>query len=133
VKKSENKRKKRKKRLESRFALFHFEAKITKSKQSEKFEAKKVKKCEKMRKKFKKSEKKRKKAKKREKSAKINLNFASLCFTSKQKLPKWSEAKNSKEYFRKTLFSEKRVSKYGRLTVDDRGLQERSCYFLNYV
>ncbi len=40
-KKSEKKRKKRKKakkRLEFRFALFHFEAKITKSKQSEKSE-----------------------------------------------------------------------------------------------
>jgi hypothetical protein len=28
------------------------------------------------------------------KSEKIDLNFASLCFTSKQKLPKWSEVKN---------------------------------------
>ncbi len=36
-----------KKRLEFRFALFHFEAKITKSKQSEKFEAKKAKKSKK--------------------------------------------------------------------------------------
>ncbi len=32
----------RKNRLEFRFALFRFEAKITKSKQSEKFEAKKA-------------------------------------------------------------------------------------------
>jgi hypothetical protein len=47
VKKSEKKAKKAKKRLEFRFALFHFEAKITKPKQSEKFEAKKVKKCKK--------------------------------------------------------------------------------------
>ena len=37
VKKSE---KKRKNRLEFRFALFHFEAKMTKMKRSEKFEAK---------------------------------------------------------------------------------------------
>ncbi len=40
--------------------------------------------------------KKRKKVKKSKKSKKIDLNFASLCFTSKQKLPKWSEAKNLK-------------------------------------
>ncbi len=40
VKKSEKKRKKRKNRLEFRFALFHFEVKITQVKQSEKFEAK---------------------------------------------------------------------------------------------
>jgi hypothetical protein len=38
--KSEKKRKKRKSRLEFHFALFRFEAKITKVKQSEKFEAK---------------------------------------------------------------------------------------------
>jgi hypothetical protein len=44
VKKSE---KNEKKRLEFRFALFHFEAKITKSKQSEKLEAKKAIKSEK--------------------------------------------------------------------------------------
>ena len=43
--------KKRKNRLEFRFALFHFEAKITKVKRSEKFEAKR-------------SEKKQKEAKK---------------------------------------------------------------------
>ena len=40
MKKSEKKRKKRKNRLEYRFALFRFEAKITKMKRSEKFEAK---------------------------------------------------------------------------------------------
>jgi hypothetical protein len=34
--------------------------------------------------------------KKSEKSEKQDLNFASLCFTSKQKLPKWSEAKITK-------------------------------------
>ena len=55
MKKSEKKRQKRKNRLEFRFTLFRFEAKITKSKRSEKFKAKK-------------SEKKRK----------IDLNFASL-------------------------------------------------------
>ena len=47
AKKSEKKRKKPKNRLEFRFALFRFEAKITKSKRSEKFEAKKAKKSEK--------------------------------------------------------------------------------------
>jgi hypothetical protein len=65
VKKSE---KKRKKRLEFRFPLFRCEAKITKSKRSEKFKAKK--------------------AKKNEKSEKIDLIFASLWFASKRKLLK---------------------------------------------
>ena len=52
MKKSEKKVKKmRKNRLEFRFALFHFEAKITKVERSEKFEAKR-------------SEKKQKEAKK---------------------------------------------------------------------
>ncbi len=37
-----------------------------------------------------------KKAKKSEKNEKIDLNFASLCFASKQKLLNWSEAKNLK-------------------------------------
>ena len=50
VKKSGKKRKKRKNILEFRFTLFDFEAKITKSKRSEKFKAekmrKKAKKCE---------------------------------------------------------------------------------------
>jgi hypothetical protein len=50
-KKSEKKRKKQKNRLEFRFALFRFEAKITQVKRSKKFEAKI-------------SEKKRKEAKK---------------------------------------------------------------------
>jgi hypothetical protein len=40
VKKSEKSEKKRKNRLEFRFALFCFEAKITQVKRSEKFEAK---------------------------------------------------------------------------------------------
>ena len=48
MKKSEKSEKKRKNRLEFRFALFHFEAKITKVKRSEKFE---VKRSEKKRKK----------------------------------------------------------------------------------
>jgi hypothetical protein len=47
AKKSDKKLKKRKNRLEFRFALFCFEAKITKSKGSEKFKAKKAKKSEK--------------------------------------------------------------------------------------
>ncbi len=44
-------------------------------------------------KKAKKSEKKRKKVKKKRK---IDLNFASICFASKQKLLNGSEAKNLK-------------------------------------
>jgi hypothetical protein len=69
---------------------FRFEAKITKSKRSEKFKAKKSEKSKKSKKsekskKVKKSEKKRKKEKK---AKKIDLNFASLCFASKQKLLK---------------------------------------------
>jgi hypothetical protein len=40
VKKSEKSEKNEKNRLEFRFALFRFEAKITKAKRSEKFEAK---------------------------------------------------------------------------------------------
>ncbi len=95
------KRQKQKNRLEFRFTLFRFEAKITKSKQSEKFKAKKN------GKKRKKSGKKRKKVKK---SEKIDLNFASLCFTSKQKLPKWSEEKNLKRKDAKR--SEKREVKF---------------------
>ncbi len=62
---------------------FRFEAKITKSKRSEKFKAKK-------------SDKKAKKMKKVKKSEKIDLNFASLCFASKRKLLKGSKAKNLK-------------------------------------
>ncbi len=46
AKKVKKSKKKRKNRLEFRFALFHFEAKITKVKRSEKFEAKR---CEKKR------------------------------------------------------------------------------------
>jgi hypothetical protein len=66
--------------------LLRFEAKITKSKRSEKFKAKNAKKAKKM----------RKIAKKSEKNEKIDLNFASLRFASKQKLLKGSEAKNLK-------------------------------------
>jgi hypothetical protein len=43
--KSENKAKKTEKRLEFRFALFRYEAKITKSKRSENLKRKKVNKC----------------------------------------------------------------------------------------
>jgi hypothetical protein len=53
------------------FPSFRFEAKITKSKRREKFKVKKSKKSEKS-----------------EKSKKIDLNLASLCFASKQKLLK---------------------------------------------
>jgi hypothetical protein len=42
------------------------------------------------------SERKRKNAKKVKKSEKIDLNFASLCYASKQKLLNRSEAKNLK-------------------------------------
>jgi hypothetical protein len=55
----------------------------------------------------KKSEKKQNKVKK---SEKIDLNFASLCFTSKQKSPKWSEAKNLKR--KEAKRSEKREVKF---------------------
>jgi hypothetical protein len=61
----------------------------------------------KKRKKSKKSDKKRNKVKK---SDKIDLNFASLCFTSKQKLPKWSEAKILKR--KEAKRSEKREVKF---------------------
>jgi hypothetical protein len=46
VKKGEKSEKKRKNRLEFRFALLHFEAKIIKVKRSEKFEAKNLKRKE---------------------------------------------------------------------------------------
>ena len=62
--------------------MLRFEAKMTKSKRSEKCKAKKTEN------KRKNSEKMRKIAKKSEKSEKIDLNFASLCFTSKRKLLK---------------------------------------------
>jgi hypothetical protein len=58
----------------------------------------------------KKSEKSEKSEKKVKKSEKIDLNFASLCFISKQKLPKWSEAKNLKRKAAKR--SEKREVKF---------------------
>ena len=69
---------------------FRFQAKITKSKRSEKFKAKKAKKSEK-------------------KSEKIDLNFALLCFASKQKLLNRSEAKNLKR--KKAKNSEKNAKK----------------------
>ncbi len=82
MRKKGGKREKRKNILEFRFALFRFEAKITKSNRSEKFKEKKNEKNEKN---AKKCEKYRKKAKKSEKT---DLNFASLCFTSNRKLLK---------------------------------------------
>jgi hypothetical protein len=78
-------RKKRKNRLEFRFTLFPFEAKIIKLKRSKKLQAKK---SEKRRKKEKKAKKAKKSEKKRKKAKKIDLNFASLCFASKRKLLK---------------------------------------------
>ncbi len=57
------------------------------------------------------SEKKRKKVKKSDKSKKIDLNFASLCFASKQKLLNRSEAKNLKR--KKAGKSEKSGKKAG--------------------
>jgi hypothetical protein len=48
--------------------------------------------------------------KKSKKSEKIDLNFASLCFTLKQKLPKWREAKNLKR--KEAKRSEKREVKF---------------------
>jgi hypothetical protein len=56
----QKKRKKRNNRLEFRFALFRFEAKITKPKRSEKFKAIKTKKAKKSGKKRKNSEKSKK-------------------------------------------------------------------------
>ncbi len=70
---------------------FCFEAKITKSKWSEKFKAKKSEKSKKQKKR-----KKQKIGKIAKKSEKIDLNFASLRLASKWKLLKWSEAKNLK-------------------------------------
>ncbi len=61
---------------------------------------KKAKKAKKMRKITKKSEKKKK-------SEKIDLNFTSLCFASKWKLLKWSEAKIWSENKRKEAKKEK--------------------------
>ncbi len=70
-------KKAKKNRLEFRFALFHFEAKITKVKRSEKFEAKRskknAKKCEKNAKKCKKKTKKSEKNEKKRKKPKNRL------------------------------------------------------------
>ena len=65
-----------------------------------------------------------KKSKKSEKSEKIDLNFASLCFVSKQKLLNRSEAKNlkrkkagkSKKKREKAKKSEKKRKKAKKLT-----------------
>jgi hypothetical protein len=82
AKKSEKKRQKRKNRLEFRFTLFRFEAKITKSKRSEKFIAKKS------GKKQKKAGKKRKKVKKSEKKPKNRLEFRFALFHFEAKITK---------------------------------------------
>ncbi len=52
--------------------------------------------------------KKTKKSEKKEKSKKIDLNFASLCFASKQKLLNRSEAKNLKRKKRKKVEKSKK-------------------------
>ncbi len=86
--------------------MIHFDVKHQKSEAKTKVKEAKIKRkngseTELKWKKAKKSEKKRKKVKKSEKSKKIDLNFASLCFTSKQKLLNRSEAKNLKQKKRK--------------------------------
>ncbi len=91
--------------IDLNFALLCF---ASKQKLLNRSEAKNLKrKNEKMRKNAKNSEKKVKKVKK---SEKIDLNFASLCFASKRKLLKWSEAKNLKQKEEKR--SEKREVKF---------------------
>jgi hypothetical protein len=68
------------------------------------------------------SEKKRKKVKKRkksEKSEKIDLNFASLCFASKQKLLNRSEAKNFKRKKRKKAKKANKSKKIDLLYIND--------------
>jgi hypothetical protein len=80
--------------------LFHFEAKITKSKRSEKFKAKKAKKA-------KKSKKMRKIAKKREKSEKkrkIRLEFCFVLFCFEAKI---TQVKRSKKFEAKEAKKEK--------------------------
>ena len=96
MKKSEQKRQKRKNRLEFRFTLFRFEAKMTKSKRSEKLKAKKS------GKKRKKAGKKRKKVKKSEKKRKNRLEFRFALFHFEAKITKVErsekfEAKRSKK------------------------------------
>ncbi len=85
--------KKRKNILEFRFALFRFEAKMTKSKRSEKFKAKKSekmrKKCEKNAKNVKNSEKKGKKRKKQKN--RLEFRFALFRFEAKITQVKQSE------------------------------------------
>jgi hypothetical protein len=60
------------------------------------------------RKKVKKAKKSKKKVKKSKKNDKIDLNFASLCFASKQKLLNRSEVKNLK---RKNAIKKQKNSK----------------------
>ncbi len=65
---------------------------------------------EKSEKKLKNAEKCEKWRKKVKKCENIDLNFASLCFPSKRKLLKWSEAKNFKQ--KEAKRSEKREVKF---------------------
>ncbi len=85
VKKSEKSQK-----IDLNFASLCFASKQKSLNRSEakNLKRKKRKKAKKNRKKRKQTKKSAKKAKKSEKSEKIDLNFASLCFTSKQNLPK---------------------------------------------
>jgi hypothetical protein len=85
VKKSE---KNEKNRLEFRFALFRFEAKITKSKRSEKFKAKQSEKKRKKKKNAKNSEKSEKKRKNR-------LEFRFALFRSEAKI---TQVKRSEKF-----------------------------------
>ncbi len=86
--------------------MIHFDVKHQKSEAKTKVKSAKIKRKNRSEtkikwKKAKKSEKSEKKVKKSEKSEKIDLNFASLCFASKQKLLNRSEAKNLKRKKRK--------------------------------
>jgi hypothetical protein len=80
--------------------MIHFDAKHQKSEAKTKDKWSKIKwknRSEtKIKRKRVKKVKKGKKSEKNRKNEKIDLNFASLCFSSKRKLLKWSEAKNLK-------------------------------------
>ncbi len=87
------------------FAVFSYvKRKLLNRSEAKNLKRKKAKKNEKNEKKHKneksekkhKNEKNQKNQKKTKKKRKIDLNFASLCFVSKQKLLKWSEEKNLK-------------------------------------
>ncbi len=112
MKKSEKKRKKRKNRLEFRFALFRFEAKITQSKRSKKFKVKKAKKSEKKWKKRKKAKKAKKSEKKwkKQKSAKKQKNRLEFRFALFHFEAKITKVKRSEKFAAKR--SEKREVKF---------------------